>query len=190
MSRAYRISVKEAETRRLKAGDEIGTTLELLDILPPEDMATLLRKELKARGFDEQPDGRLTRTDGATTVTVDPCSGAVTVTAESEATVEREAKRDATGFNDVGPTESNLRDRVRDQVKQDLEKKFGDDQAALQKQATETLERKLQELQPEISDVVNKVTRDALKEKAQQLGTVTEISEDDATGSLTIKIEV
>jgi hypothetical protein len=42
MSRAYRISVKESDTRHLKAGDEIGTQLEILEILPPEDMATLL----------------------------------------------------------------------------------------------------------------------------------------------------
>jgi len=190
MSRAYRISVKESETRHLKAGDEIGTTLELLEILPPEDMATLLRQELKERGFEEQPDGTLARKDGATTVTVDPCSGAVTVKAESEATVEQEAKRDATGFNDVGPTEAGLRDRVREQLKQDLDKRFDEKQAALQKQATEQLEKKLQELQPEIADVVNKVTRDALKEKAKQLGTVKEVSEDAESGSLTIKIEV
>ncbi len=190
MSRAYRISVKESETRHLKAGDEIGTTLELLEILPPEDMATLLRQELKNRGFEEQPDGTLVRQDGGTTVTVDPCSGTVTVKAETEATVEKEAKRDATGFNDVGPTETSLRDRVRDQLKQDLEKRFDQEQSALQKQATEQLEKKLQELQPEISEIVNKVTRDALKEKAQQLGTVKEISEDAESGSLTIKIEV
>ena len=190
MSRAYRISVKESETRHLKAGDEIGTTLELLEILPPEDMATLLRRELKARGFEEQPDGTLVRKDGTTTVTVDPCSGAVTVKAESEATVEQQAERNATGFNDVGPNEGTLRDRVRDQLKQDLDKRFYEKQSALQKEATDRLEKKLQELQPEVADIVNKVTRDALKEKAQQLGTVKEISEDAESGSLTIKIEV
>ena len=46
MSRAYRITVKESETRHLKAGDEICTDLEILEILPPEDMGTLLRNEL------------------------------------------------------------------------------------------------------------------------------------------------
>jgi hypothetical protein len=190
MSRAYRISVKESDTRHLKAGDEIGTTLELLDILPPEDMATLLRQELKERGFEEQADGTLVRTDGATTVTVDPCSGAVTVKAEAEATTTQEVERHGTGFNDVGPNEGTLRDRVRQQAKQDIDKRFDKEQSDLQKEATERLEKKLQELQPEVADVVNKVTRDALKEKARQLGTVTEISEDAESGSLTIKIEV
>ena len=190
MSRAYRISVKESETRNLKAGDEISTCLEILEILPPEDMATLLKQELKNRGYEEQPDGTMARKDGKITVTVDPCSGEVTVKAETAAKVDLEAKRDETGFNDVGPNESSLRERAREKLKADLEKKFEQEQSKLQTQATEELERHLQELQPEISEVVNKVTRDALKQKAQQMGTVKEISEDAETGSLTIKVEV
>ena len=85
MSRAYRITVKESDTRHLKAGDEIATQLEILEILPPEDMATLLREELKKRGFEEQDDGTLVRKDGEVTVTVDPCSGEVSVKADAAA---------------------------------------------------------------------------------------------------------
>lgn len=190
MSRAYKITVKESDTRHLKAGDEICTQLEILEILPPEDMATLLREELKKRGYQEQPDGTLKRQDGDVTVTVDPCSGEVSVKAETEETINQEARRDATGFNDIGPNESSLRDRVKDQLKHDLDKKFEHEQSRLQNKATAQLEKHLTELQPEISEVVNQVTRDALKQKAQQLGTVKEISEDAESGSLTIKVEV
>jgi hypothetical protein len=190
MSRAYRITVKESDTRHLKAGDEIATQLEILEILPPEDMAALLKEELKKRGFEEQDDGTLIRKDGEVTVTVDPCSGEVSVKAETAETVSREAKREATGFNDIGPNESSLRDRVKEQLKQDLDKGFEQEQNRLQGKATEELEQHLQELQPEISAVVNQVTRDALKQKAQQMGTVKEVSEDAESGSLTIKVEV
>ena len=190
MSRAYRITLKESDTRRLTAGDEISTRLEILEILPPEDMATLLRNELKGRGFEEQPDGTLVRKDGDLSVTVDPCTGEVTVAAGAEATVSQEAKRDATGFNDVGPNEQALRDRVKDQLKQELDKRFEAEQQKLQQKATERLEKHLNDIQPEVAEVVNKVTRDALKEKARQMGTVTEISEDEKTGNLTIKLEV
>ena len=190
MSRAYRITVKESETRHLKAGDEICTDIEILEILPPEDMATLLREELKKRGFDEQDDGTLVRKDGEITVKVDPCTGEVSVKAETEATVNQEAKREASGYNDVGPNEKALRERTKEQLKQDLDKKFDNEQSKLQNKATEALEKHLQELQPEISDVVNQVTRDALKQKAQQMGTIKEISEDAESGSLTIKVEV
>ncbi len=190
MSRAYRITVKESESRHLKAGDEICTQLELLEILPPEDMATLLREELKRRGFEEQEDGTLIRRDGEVIITVDPCSGEVSVKAETEAQVTQEAKREATGFNDVGPNERSLRERVKEQLKQDLERKFEQEQSKLQSQATEKLEKHLQDLTPQIHDIVNQVTRDALKQKAQQLGTVKEISEDAESGSLTIKVEI
>jgi hypothetical protein len=153
-------------------------------------MATLLKEELKKRGFEEQEDGTMIRKDGDITVKVDPCSGEVSVKAETEETVSQEARRDATGFNDVGPSENSLRDRVKDQLKADLDKKFDQEQSRLQGKATEALEKHLQELQPEISEVVNQVTRDALKQKAQQMGTVREISEDAESGSLTIKVEV
>ena len=121
------------------------------------------------------------------TVKIDPCSGEVTVKAETEETISQEAKREATGFNDVGPSEKSLRDRVKDQLKSDLDKKFEQEQSRLQTKATEELEKHLQDLQPEISEVVNQVTRDALKQKAQQMGTVKEVSEDAESGSLTIK---
>lgn len=190
MSRAYRISMKESDTRCLKAGDEIGTQLEILDILPPEDMGALLREELAKRGFADQEDGTMARTDGAVTVTVDPCTGEITVKAQAEETVSQEAKREASGFNDVGPNEQSLRERVKEQLKQDLDKRFEQEQSRLQNEATERLEKHLEKIQPEISEIVNKVTRDALKQKAKQLGTVKEMSEDSETGSLTIKIEV
>jgi hypothetical protein len=190
MSRAYRITVKESETRKLKAGDEICTELEILEILSPEEMATLLKEELKKRGFQEQDDGTMLRNDKDITVKIDPCTGEVSVKAETEESVNQEVKREATGFNDVGPNEKNLREKVHEQLKQDLDKKFDQEQSRLQGQATEALEKHLQDLQPEISAVVNQVTRDALKQKAQQLGTVKEISEDAESGSLTIKVEV
>ncbi len=190
MSRAYRITVKESISRELKGSDEICTQLELLEILPPEQMAELLKGELKNRGFEEAEDGRMTRTDGKLTVAVDPCNGEVSVRSDVEENVTLEAKRDATGYDDIGPGEKGIRERVRDQLKQDLEKKAERETERLQTQATEALEKHLDELQPELSQVINKVTRDALKQKAQQLGTVKEIAEDAETGSLTIKVEV
>jgi type II secretory ATPase GspE/PulE/Tfp pilus assembly ATPase PilB-like protein len=190
MSRAYRISVKESESRCLRADDEIGTKLEILDILTPEDMATLLKEELKSRGFQEQEDGTLTRQEGGITVVVDPCSGEVTVKSQTEETVSQEAKREATGYDDTGPKEKDVRAKTKKQLKEDLDKQFEKEQARIQAKTSEQLEKHLQKLQPEISEVVNKVTRDALKQKASQLGAVKEIHEDEKTGSLTIKLEV
>ena len=42
MSRSYRIKVRESLSKTLKASDHVGTRLELLGLLPPEEMADLL----------------------------------------------------------------------------------------------------------------------------------------------------
>ena len=117
MSRAYRITVKEADTRHLKAGDEIATQLEILEILPAGRHGHAPERRTQEARFRGAGRRHTLRKDGDVTVKVDPCSGEVSVKAETEETVSQEAKRDATGFNDVGPNESSLRGRVQDQLK-------------------------------------------------------------------------
>ncbi len=190
MSRAYRITVKESDTRQLKGSDEICTTLEVLEILPPEQMAGLLKQALEEKGFAETAEGHMTRQDGKVTVTVDPCTGEVSVKSEVAEKVTIELKREATTYDDAGPGEKAIRDRVKEQLKEDIEKKATRETERLQGQATEALEKHLEEIQPELAQVVNKVTREALKQKAGQMGTVKEIAEDPETGNMTIKVEV
>ena len=52
MSRAYRIRVRESINQDLKASDEVCADLEILEILPGDQMADLVTKELKARGYE------------------------------------------------------------------------------------------------------------------------------------------
>ena len=190
MSRAYRITVKESETRTVKGADEICTRLELLEVLPPERMAEILKGELQGAGFEEIEDGSLQRKDGKLTVTVDPCSGEVTVSSEASEEVKLEARRDVTGYDDIGPNAGTSSERTREQLRKEIDKKAEREAERLQGQATEALEAHLDELQPELGKIVNKVTREALKEKARQLGSVTEIHEDAESGNLTIRVEV
>jgi FtsH ternary system domain X5 len=190
MSRAYRITVRESVTREVRGSDEISTQLELLDILPPEATNQLLRESLKRRGFEEQPDGTLARTDGDVTVRVDPCSGEVTVRAEATEDVTLKGSKDATGWDDAGPNSEAASARARQELLSELDKRMDKENARLQAEATAALEKHLQDLQPEIGQVVNEVTRESLKQKAAQLGTITDISEDAASGSMTIQVEV
>lgn len=190
MSRAYRITVKESVTRELKGEDSISCKLEVLEILPPEQMAELLKNELENRGYENQKDGTLVRNDGNTTITIEPCTGEVTVTSILEESIPLEARREATGYDDVGPGERSIRERVKEQLKEDIERRSQKESERLQTQATQELERKLSDLQPELNDIVGKITREALKQKAASLGTITEISEDGESGNMTIKIEV
>ena len=60
MSRAYRVSVRESRNRTLRAEDHVSTQLEILEVLPPEQMAALLADELERCGFQREGT-RLTR---------------------------------------------------------------------------------------------------------------------------------
>ncbi|MCA9062129.1 MAG: hypothetical protein KDA96_03700, partial [Planctomycetaceae bacterium] len=60
----------------------------------------------------------------------------------------------------------------------------------LTQQATEELENVLRDLQCELDGVVNRVTAQALKQKAATLGEIKQITEDTENGSMTIVLEV
>ena len=78
MSRVYRIEVSESLRRHLGVDDGLAFHLELLDILPKDEMAELLVERLVERGFLRDEDGTLTRStaDGVLT-RVDPQTGRV-----------------------------------------------------------------------------------------------------------------
>ncbi len=190
MSRAYRIRVRESIRRDLSASDEISCDLELLEILPPEQMRELLRQELQGRGFELQPDGKLSRQQNGVTITVDPEQGTVSVKAEASESVELESQREELGYDDFGPSEEQIRQRLQQTLNQELERRAEQHRARLQTKATEQLEGELADVQKELNQAVNRVTAEALKRKAASLGQIKEITEDPEQGSLTITVEV
>ena len=190
MSRAYRIQIKESERRSVRASDEIATRLELLDILPPEATAGLLKGELKKRGFTERDDGTLARTTGPTTVTVDPCDGEVVVKTETDDDVTVSVTKDGHAIDDIKGSRDAVTKRLKERATEDIDRKFESEQTKAQAAATEALEKALTDLQPELNAIVNGVTREALKAKAAQMGRIQEIAEDAEAGTMTIKVEV
>lgn len=189
MSRAYRIKVKESLKRVVRAADRVSTQLEVLGILAPEQMAELLRQELLGRGFEQKGD-KVARSANGVTVTVDPASGSVTVTSELSDKVALEAEREARVYTDVGPGAEKTKQHLREGLREDLERQAKEREADLQKKATDKLEAELENLRRELDQAVNRVTAEALKQKAAQLGQIKEMTEDPQSGSLTIVLEV
>src|SRR5438874_1414373 len=189
MSRAYRIRVSESLRRTLQAEDEVCSQIELLEVLPPEQMADLLREELKQRGFAEEDGGLVRRDDGVTT-RIDPACGEVVLTSEAERDVAIEAEREGVAYDDIGPAEKTVKKALQKQLQSDLTRQADREQGKLQSEATKRLEGHLADLQKELNQAVNRVTAEALKRKAAQLGRVKEMTEDPQTGSLTITVEV
>lgn len=186
MSRSYRIKVRESLRRVIKASDHVGSQLELLEILAPEQMAELLAKELVARGF-ERSGTTATRTTKGVTVTVDLECGEVTVRSDSQENLKLETERDRIVYEErTSAAEKDLRDRL----KESLEKDAQDRQTQLQKQVTDRLERELGDVKKELDGAVNRATAEALKVKAAQMGQIKSLTEDPSGNSLTIIIEV
>lgn len=189
MSRAYRIRVRESLRRVIKAEDKVSTQLEVLDVLPREQMADLLRRELEGRGFSN--DGKeMVRSKDGITVRVDPETGDVTVTSELCEDLELSAEKETRAYTDVGPGAQKTKEALREDVIKDLEKQAGNKEGTLQGQATEQLEAEVENLRRELDQAVNRVTAEALKQKAAQLGQIKEMTEDPESGSLTIVLEV
>jgi hypothetical protein len=189
MSRSYKVSVRESCSKVIKAEDRVSTQLELLEVLSPEQMASLLSSELAAHGFTEK-DEQMVREEDGVKIAVDVCTGTVTVSSEASETAKVEGERVGRAYDDVGPHASQVREGLRAELQKDIDKKVEDKVSALQGKVTDKLEGKLGNLQSELDAVVNKVTADALKIKAAQMGQIKEITEDEQTGSLTIVVEV
>jgi hypothetical protein len=189
MSRAYRINVRETLNRVIRAEDHVSTQLELLEILPPELMAQLLRAELEKHGFECEGDELVREQDGVV-VTVDPTTGTVTVRAEAAEEVNIEGERIGYAADQGGKHARQVREQTRKELQKELEGKAGLKRDKLQSQVTDRLEAQLGDLRQELNQAVNRVTAEALKQKAAQLGQIKEMTEDPQSGSMTIVLEV
>lgn len=190
MSRAYRIQVSEGVERVVHVDDGVATTLELLPILPKERMQALLARELEAAGLelDGMIARRTTRSpDGAVTVEVDCETGTVTVRVTHEEEVRATIERSRTVVEERKDAEQK---RLQTEVEQALEREVERATSELQAKATARLEGELRDARGSLDAVVHRVTAAALKERAAQLGRIEEIAEDEAAGTLTIKVKV
>lgn len=189
MSRAYRIRVRETLRRVIRAEDHVSSQLELLQILPSDQMAELLAAELQKRGFARR-NGRVARQHGDVTVTVELQTGTVTVGAESSETVKLQGEMHGRVYEDVGPGREQAEAALRRELINSLEQDADRQKERLQRQATDQLEAHLSELKSELDQAVNRATAEALKKKAAQIGQIKQITDDAETGSLTIVVEV
>jgi FtsH ternary system domain X5 len=186
MSRAYRISIKEALNRHVQVEDGIRSSLELLPILEKERMAELLAEALVQRGFRRENDKVLRDEKPGIVTEIDLRTGEVNVVAQGHLDLSLVAERNAIGDTDrVGEGEARLKAAAQEQ----LERQASLEEEKLRQTVSGTLEETLKGLKGELDDVVNRVTASALKARAAQLGTIEEMHEEE-NGSLTIKVRV
>lgn len=184
MSRAYRIRVSENVTRVIHVEDGLGFHLEVLDVLPRERMGELTRKELAARGYEPR-EGVLVKRYDEVEVVVDHATGAVTVRVDAEGVVEETLERERRVAN---PTEGLA--KLQADVSQEAERLVERKRTELRQAITPVLERQLPAIRDELDRIGTRVTARALEERARQMGEIEEISEDEETGDLVIRVRV
>jgi hypothetical protein len=189
MSRSYRLKVRETLRKLVRAEDHVSSQLEVLEILPCEQMAELLAKELVSRGFKRQGN-TVVREEKGMTVTVELETGDVTVSVTGEQKVRLTAEQVGSYYDETPGGKSAAEKQLREHLAKGMEKDAVKHKEALQKHVTDRLEGELADIKRELDQAVNKATAAALKLKASQIGQIKEMSEDPQTGSLTLVVEV
>lgn len=187
MSRPYRVRVKHSLRRIVRAEDSVTSTLELLPILEADELAGLLASELEVSGFEKEGDVWVRRV-GGDIVQVDPATGEVKVTVGAEKQLNLQSTSSASTYDPT--SQKQVEGRIRRQLEKQLEKKAEEEQSSLRSDVADRMEGVLQQLRPELDQIVNRTTAAALKTKAGRMGAIKEITEDDSDGSLTIVVEV
>ncbi|MCB9674010.1 MAG: hypothetical protein H6737_02780 [Alphaproteobacteria bacterium] len=180
--------MSESLRRHIDVDDGIETHLELLDILPPEQMQELVSDQLAGLGYTSEDDKTWTKKlDNGIEITVDLEDGSVHIGLSAEEDLSIELKRTTTTAEETRQTTEN---RLRQQTRADLEREADAATEALRVEVTRRLEESLETIRKELDGAVNRATGEALKIKAGQLGEVQEISEDPETGAVTIRVKV
>ncbi|MCA9177176.1 MAG: hypothetical protein KDB14_21955 [Planctomycetales bacterium] len=189
MSRAFRISVSDSLSKVIRAEDHVCSQLELLEILPPDQMSDLLAAELIKLGFEPEDDLLVRETDGIQ-VAINVKEGTVQVQATAAQDISLSGEKEGRAYDDMGPNAKKVEQNLREQLRSRLEAQANQQEDQLQRELTDRLEKELTDLRQELDRAVNRATAEALKQKAAQLGQIKEMTEDAETGSLTIVVEV
>ena len=92
--------------------------------------------------------------------------------------------------NVANPDDEKAREALREDVRQSAEGQVAAQSQQLREELTRRLEGRLRDLQEELDQTSQRVTAEALKIRARQLGDIEEITEDPQTGSMTIKVRL
>jgi hypothetical protein len=157
--------------------DHADLEIRVLPILPRERIDEIIRRHLLEQGWSRADDGTLTKQIGDVQATLPPGSSTIRVTLSDEKRVAVEAKVKGR----INPGDEAARARVDERAREQAEQKLAAAQADAQRELEEQIANQLlgvwRELRAELDEVVNVTTRQALEERAAQLGSIESIEE-------------
>lgn len=173
MTRPWKVTAVPPVGKTVVAEDHISTQIEIPPILPPAGQGRVLGDILRKRGFsDDEEGGTLTRDRNGVKVRINPQTGEMDVSAEESV--------DMPPPSNPSPCTCRARESLAEaaSTRNDLQRKV-----------TQRLEGAVSRLGCEIEGVIAQATKEMLKEKAGELGTIKEIREEEK-GGITIVVEV
>lgn len=162
----------------VEVSDHADLEIRVLPILPRERIDEIIRQHLREHGWQEQPDGSLHKQIGDAIAVLPPDGSTIRVTLSDETSVSVQAKargRAAQGDEATGQAEVDARAAA------DADAKLTEAQAAARRELeAKTAERLLKawhEVRAELDEVVNATTKQALQQRASELGSIESIEE-------------
>lgn len=188
MSRSYRIQVSKEISRVVHIEDGVVAPLELLSILPCEQMAQLLEAQLKEEGYEIEDGIARRELEDDIVIEVNIPEGEVALKVQGEKKMKADVKVDVWADTDYGPQkqqEQAALQREEGRVQKSMDKA----EESLKREATKRLEGQLRDLRLQLNHTVGEVTKAALKIKAKSMGSVEEMAEGQ-DGSMEIKVRL
>jgi hypothetical protein len=177
MSQVYRIRLNATVTDTIKGKDHMIHRVELTKVLSEEEMKDLLRKILDKEGWEKGEDGHYHKTgEGGEELTWNVEEGVVTASLEEE----REVSINVDSSGSSGGSLKAAKDNAKSQLeaeKSAARAKIAAHQKDVDAKIAEKLERSESSRVKDLNKVIQKVYTEALKRKATQLGTVSELDE-------------
>lgn len=157
--------------------DHADVEIRVLPILPRERTDQLIRDQLRARGWVEQPDGSLHQEIGDAVAVLPPDANTVRVTLSDETSVSVEAK--ATGRIQQGDdaARAEVDARAARNAEAALAEAADGARRALEARTAKRLLEVWHGVRAELDEVVNQTTKQALQERAAELGSIDSVSE-------------
>jgi hypothetical protein len=150
--------------------------VKLLPLLGDARMKDMLRRTLREQGWTEDPDGGLSRDFNGATATLAPDGGAVTLRVTN--TTEVQAKLQGS----VAKTASNTEEReavkeLNAQAKAALDRQREQARERLEREQIRVLAAAEPELRAKLQEALNRTYREALEERARELGELESLQE-------------
>jgi hypothetical protein len=168
-----RIVRSKDRSQDVSAQDEIHVDVKLLPVLPEDQMRDILRRVLEADGWSKREDGSLTKSIDGVVAQLEPDGSKVVLRAVEKKTVTVSERR---GF-DKDTSDEEIDKQLDQGLSDQLKRATKAEEDALTRAAVAKLLGAEPSLREQLQTALNKVYREALEQRAKQLGQVEWVKE-------------